>query len=96
MNAVAPATVVAGSGMFPRDRVIASLAKYGLAYSDEESTEALRSRLADFYASRTLLGKAILPEDQAEAVFLLVSGRLAKTTGQVITVDGGLAEAVLR
>ena len=28
--------------------------------------------------------------------FLLVTGRLSKTTGQVITVDGGLHEAFLR
>ena len=28
VNGVAPATVVQGSAMFPRDRVIASLAKY--------------------------------------------------------------------
>ena len=33
----------------------------------------------------------ITPADQAEAFFLLLSGRLAKTTGQVITVDGGLS-----
>ena len=31
VNAVAPATVVKGSTMFPRDRVIASLAKYEIA-----------------------------------------------------------------
>ena len=28
--------------------------------------------------------------------FLLISNRLSKTTGQVITVDGGLHEAFLR
>ena len=38
----------------------------------------------------------ITPADQAEAYFLLVSRRLSKTTGQVITVDGGLHEAFLR
>ncbi|MBW3628386.1 MAG: bifunctional rhamnulose-1-phosphate aldolase/short-chain dehydrogenase, partial [Gemmatimonadetes bacterium] len=54
VNGVAPATVVAGSSMFPRDRVIASLAKYGLPHDDGESTEALRDRLAGFYAERTL------------------------------------------
>ena len=32
VNGVAPATVVKGSTMFPRDRVIASLAKYGIAF----------------------------------------------------------------
>ncbi len=96
VNAVAPATVVEGSAMFPRDRVMASLAKYGLSYSDEEDTETLRRRLADFYAERTLTKQSIQPADQAEAVFLLVSRRLGKTTGQVLHVDGGLREAFLR
>jgi NAD(P)-dependent dehydrogenase (short-subunit alcohol dehydrogenase family) len=32
VNAIAPATVVAGSTMFPRERVIASLTKYGAAF----------------------------------------------------------------
>ncbi len=96
VNGVAPATVVAGSAMFPRDRVIASLAKYSIDYSESEDTESLRSRLANFYAQRTLTRQPILPADQAEAIFLLVSGRLSKTTGQVISVDGGLSDAFLR
>src|SRR5262249_52543450 len=33
VNAVAPATVVKGSTMFPRDRVVASLAKYEIAFT---------------------------------------------------------------
>ena len=82
--------------MFPRDRVIASLAKYGLPADDEESTEALRERLAGFYAERTLLRRPITPKDQAEAVYLLVSPRLGKSTGQILSVDGGLHEAFLR
>jgi NAD(P)-dependent dehydrogenase (short-subunit alcohol dehydrogenase family) len=96
VNGVAPATVVAGSAMFPRERVIASLAKYGITYTDDESTEALRTKLAEFYAERTLLKRAITPADQAEAIFLLVSQRLRQTTGQILTVDGGLQEAFLR
>lgn len=96
VNGVAPATVVAGSSMFPRDRVIASLAKYKLAYNEEEDTEVLRNRLAEFYAQRTLTRSPIFPADQAEAIFLLISNRLSKTTGQVITVDGGLKDGFLR
>jgi NAD(P)-dependent dehydrogenase (short-subunit alcohol dehydrogenase family) len=96
VNGVAPATVVEGSAMFPRDRVIASLAKYDLPYDDDESTEVLRERLADYYATRTLTRQPITREDQAEAIFLLVSARLGKTTGQIISVDGGLHEAFLR
>jgi rhamnulose-1-phosphate aldolase/alcohol dehydrogenase len=96
VNAVAPATVVQGSAMFPRDRVIASLAKYNIPYSEEEPTESLTQKLAQFYADRTLTRSPITPADQAEAFYLLLTNRLSKTTGQVITVDGGLHEAFLR
>ena len=41
VNAVAPATVVKGSTMFPRDRVIASLAKYDIPFDESEETEDL-------------------------------------------------------
>ena len=96
VNAVAPATVVKGSTMFPRDRVIASLSKYEIPFADGESTEALRSKLAAFYAKRSLTQTPIEPEDQAEAIFLLLSQRLSKTTGHVIPVDGGLQDGFLR
>jgi NAD(P)-dependent dehydrogenase (short-subunit alcohol dehydrogenase family) len=96
VNGVAPATVVQGSAMFPRDRVIGSLAKYRIDYTENESTESLVQKLAQFYADRTLTKSPITPADQAEAYFLLVSQRLSKTTGQIISVDGGLYEAFLR
>ncbi len=96
VNGVAPATVVQGSAMFPRDRVIGSLAKYNIAYKEDEATDSLVKKLAQFYADRTLTKAPITPADQAEAYFLLVTQRLSKTTGQVITVDGGLHEAFLR
>ena len=82
--------------MFPRDRVIASLAKYDIAFSERESTDELREKLAGFYAKRSLTQMPIEPEDQAEAIFLLVSPRLSKTTGHVIPVDGGLQDGFLR
>ncbi|HSH82226.1 MAG TPA: SDR family oxidoreductase, partial [Herpetosiphonaceae bacterium] len=96
VNGVAPATVVQGSAMFPRDRVIASLAKYNIAYTEDEPTEALTEKLSRFYAERTLLKQPITPADQAEALFLLLTSRLKQTTGQILTVDGGLHEAFLR
>jgi len=96
VNAVAPATVVKGSTMFPRDRVIASLTKYSIPFAESEATEELRGKLAGFYAERSLTKTPIEPEDQAEAIFLLVSPRLLKTTGHVIPVDGGLQDAFLR
>jgi len=96
VNGVAPATVVQGSAMFPRDRVIGSLAKYNIPYTENEETDSLVKKLAQFYADRTLTKAPITPADQAEAYFLLVTKRLSKTTGQIITVDGGLHEAFLR
>jgi|TARA_B110000438_G_scaffold302475_1_gene360270 rhamnulose-1-phosphate aldolase/alcohol dehydrogenase len=96
VNGVAPATVVRGSALFPRDRVIGSLAKYQIPFEESEETESLVSKLAQFYADRTLTHDPITPADQAEAYFLLVTDRLSKTTGQIITVDGGLHEAFLR
>jgi rhamnulose-1-phosphate aldolase/alcohol dehydrogenase len=96
VNGVAPATVVQGSAMFPRDRVISSLAKYDIEYSEDEPTEALTEKLSNFYANRTLLKRPITPADQAEAIFLLLTDRLRQTTGQIVSVDGGLHEAFLR
>ncbi|MBG7607001.1 MAG: bifunctional rhamnulose-1-phosphate aldolase/short-chain dehydrogenase [Verrucomicrobia bacterium] len=96
VNAVAPATVVQGSAMFPRERVIGSLAKYDIPFTEDEETESLVSKLAEFYADRTLTKSPITPADQAEAYFVFVTNRLSKSTGQIITVDGGLHEAFLR
>jgi rhamnose utilization protein RhaD (predicted bifunctional aldolase and dehydrogenase)/NAD(P)-dependent dehydrogenase (short-subunit alcohol dehydrogenase family) len=96
VNGIAPATVVAGSTMFPRDRVIQSLQKYKIEFSASESTEALRTKLADFYAQRTLTRRPILPQDCANAIVWLAGEQSGKTTGHVIPVDGGLSEAFLR
>ena len=96
VNGIAPATVVAGSTMFPRDRVMHSLQKYKIDFSESESTEELRSKLAGFYAQRTLTRQPILPQDCARAIVWLASDESAKTTGHIIPVDGGLQDAFLR
>lgn len=96
VNAVAPATVVAGSTMFPRDRVISSLSKYQIPFEETETDEQLRDKLAEFYAQRTLTKQAITPADQAEAILFLATSASSKTTGQIINVDGGLHEAFQR
>ena len=82
--------------MFPRERVISSLTKYAVAFDEGETTEALRARLAEFYALRTLTKAPITLADQAEVAYLLSTSKFAKTTGQIISVDGGLTEAFLR
>jgi rhamnulose-1-phosphate aldolase/alcohol dehydrogenase len=96
VNGLAPATVVEGSSMFPRDRVISSLTKYKIAFDESESSESLREKLAGFYAQRTLTKSPITLADQAEVAYLLSSNKFSKTTGQIISVDGGLHEAFLR
>jgi len=96
VNGIAPATVIGGSSMFPRDRVIVALHKYSIEFSEAESTEALRDKLAEFYARRTITRRPILPADCANAICWLASDASAKTTGHVIPVDGGLADAFLR
>ena len=96
VNGISPATVVQGSTMFPRERVCASLIKYGIPFQESFSDEELCGRLADFYAERTLTGKAISPAECAEAILFLASPRARCTTGHIIPVDGGLTEAFLR
>jgi rhamnose utilization protein RhaD (predicted bifunctional aldolase and dehydrogenase)/NAD(P)-dependent dehydrogenase (short-subunit alcohol dehydrogenase family) len=96
VNGIAPATVIAGSSMFPRDRVIVALKKYDIAFDEGESSDALRDKLAEFYARRTITRRPILPIDNANAICFLAGEQSAKTTGHVIPVDGGLPEAFLR
>lgn len=96
VNGLAPATVVEGSSMFPRDRVISSLTKYSIPFDESEDTESLRSKLANFYAQRTLTKRPITPDDQAEVAYLLSTDAFSKTTGHIFSVDGGLHEAFLR
>ena len=96
VNGISPATVVKGSTMFPRDRVVASLRKYGIAFEESMTDDALRDRLAKFYAERTLTHEPIDPRTCAEAILFLAGPKSPCTTGHLIPVDGGLTEAFLR
>jgi rhamnose utilization protein RhaD (predicted bifunctional aldolase and dehydrogenase)/NAD(P)-dependent dehydrogenase (short-subunit alcohol dehydrogenase family) len=96
VNGISPATVVQGSTMFPRDRVIASLKKYGIAFDSASTDEELRDALAAFYAQRTLTHQPIHPADCARAILFLAGPYTRCTTGHLIPVDGGLPEAFLR
>jgi len=96
VNAISPATVIKGSTMFPRDRVIASLKKYQIPYQETASDEQLRALLAEFYATRTLTHRPIDPKDCAEAILFLAGPKSPCTSGHIIPVDGGLSEAFLR
>jgi NAD(P)-dependent dehydrogenase (short-subunit alcohol dehydrogenase family) len=96
VNGISPATVIEGSSMFPRERIMASLRKYNIAFDENKDTGALVEKLAEFYAQRTLTHRPIRPRDVVEAGYFLVSPRSDRTTGHVIPVDGGLKEAFLR
>jgi rhamnose utilization protein RhaD (predicted bifunctional aldolase and dehydrogenase)/NAD(P)-dependent dehydrogenase (short-subunit alcohol dehydrogenase family) len=96
VNGISPATVVKGSTMFPRDRVIASLKKYGLPFNESDTDDGLRDVLAQFYAKRTLTHQPIDPKDCAAAIMFLAGPAARCTTGHLIPVDGGLVEAYLR
>jgi NAD(P)-dependent dehydrogenase (short-subunit alcohol dehydrogenase family) len=96
VNGISPATVVKGSTMFPRDRVMASLTKYNLPFERTMTDEELRTLLANFYAQRTLTHQPIDPEDCATAILFLAGPQARCTSGHLIPVDGGLAEAFLR
>jgi rhamnose utilization protein RhaD (predicted bifunctional aldolase and dehydrogenase)/NAD(P)-dependent dehydrogenase (short-subunit alcohol dehydrogenase family) len=96
VNGISPATVVKGSTMFPRDRVIASLTKYEIAFDESATDDQLRDLLAGFYAQRTLTHQPIEPDDCARALLFLAGPHTRCTTGHLIPVDGGLPEAFLR
>ena len=96
VNGISPATVVKGSTMFPRDRVIASLRKYRIEFHDSMTDDELRDLLAGFYAERTLTHQPIDPRICAEAILFLAGPKAPCTTGHLIPVDGGLVDAFLR
>jgi rhamnulose-1-phosphate aldolase/alcohol dehydrogenase len=86
VNGINPDGVVQGSGIFAGGWG----AKRAEVYGVEED------KLGEFYASRTLLKREVLPEHVANAAFCLVSGELSLTTGLIVPVDSGLPAAFLR
>ena len=96
VNGISPATVIEGSTMFPRDRVIKSLEKYKIDFEISDSDGDLRTKLAEFYASRTLTNLPVRPIDIVEAGYYLITDKASRTTGHIIPIDGGLKEAFLR
>jgi rhamnulose-1-phosphate aldolase/alcohol dehydrogenase len=86
VNTVNPDAVIADSKIWEGDWAKGRAEAYGITVSE----------LPAFYAKRTLLNQIILPEDIANACFAIVGGLLSKSTGNVINVDGGLANAFVR
>ncbi len=96
VNGVSPASVVTGSTMFGRERVIASLQKYGIPFDSQATDEQLSALLGEFYARRSLTHVAVHPNDCAQAVLFLAGPHARCTTGHLFPVDGGLTDAFLR
>src|SRR5204862_2414747 len=86
VNGINPDGVVRGSGIFAGGWGAKRAAVYGVP--EEE--------LGAYYAQRTLLKREVLPENVANAVFVLCSADLSHTTGLHIPVDAGVAAAFLR
>jgi rhamnulose-1-phosphate aldolase/alcohol dehydrogenase len=86
VNTVNPNAVIAGSGIWSSDWKEERASTYGVAAED----------LPAFYRRRTRLGVDVYPEDVAEAIAFLAGPRAAKSTGNVINVDGGVSAAYPR
>lgn len=86
VNMVNPDAVIAGSNIWAGGWAEGRAKAYGISIEE----------LPAFYAKRTLLNQVILPDDIANAVFVLVSGLLNKSTGNALNVDGGVAMGFLR
>jgi len=86
VNGINPDGVVRGSGIFAGGWGAKRAAVYGVNEED----------LGKYYAQRTLLKREVLPENVANAVFVLCTSDLSHTTGLHIPVDAGVAAAFLR
>jgi rhamnulose-1-phosphate aldolase/alcohol dehydrogenase len=86
VNGINPDGVVRGSGIFAGGWGAKRAEVYGVKEED----------LGAYYAKRTLLGREVLPEHVAAAVFALTAGDLSQTTGLHVPVDSGVAAAFLR
>src|SRR5260221_5540134 len=86
VNVVNPDAVISDSRIWESGWAEGRAKAYGVSVSE----------LPAFYAKRTLLNEIILPEDIANACFVLVGGLMNKSTGNVLNVDGGVAMAFVR
>ncbi|MDQ4215628.1 bifunctional aldolase/short-chain dehydrogenase, partial [Microbacterium capsulatum] len=86
VNGINPDGVVRGSGIFASGWGANRAATYGVAEED----------LGQYYANRTLLKREVVPENVADAVYVLTGPELSRTTGLHIPVDSGVAAAFVR
>ncbi|GMA95024.1 hypothetical protein GCM10025881_18480 [Pseudolysinimonas kribbensis] len=86
VNGINPDGVVRGSGIFASGWGANRAKTYGVKEED----------LGQFYANRTILKREVVPENVADAVYVLTGPELSRTTGLHIPVDSGVAAAFLR
>jgi rhamnulose-1-phosphate aldolase/alcohol dehydrogenase len=86
VNTVNPDAVIRGSSIWSSDWRAERASAYGVAEDELQS----------FYRERTKLGVSVYPEDVAEAIAFLAGPRSAKSTGNVLNVDGGVTAAYPR
>jgi NAD(P)-dependent dehydrogenase (short-subunit alcohol dehydrogenase family) len=86
VNVVNPDAVISGSNIWSGGWAEGRAKAYGIKVEE----------LPQYYAGRTLLNEIILPEDIANACFAFVGGLLDKSTGNVLNVDGGIANSFVR
>ncbi len=86
VNTVNPDAVLQGSGIWSSTWREQRAQTYGIR----------PDQLEEHYRERTTLKVNVLPEDVAEAVLFLASERAAKSTGNIINVDGGVAASYPR
>jgi rhamnulose-1-phosphate aldolase/alcohol dehydrogenase len=87
VNVVNPDAVLRGSRIWDGDWRKERASMYGVDAGDG---------LEEFYRQRSLLKQIVLPEDVAEAIYFLASDASAKSTGNIINVDAGNAQAFTR
>lgn len=86
VNCVCPDAVIEGSELWSAARRRERARTYGIAPEELEA----------YYRDRTALKVNITPDDVAEAILFFASAQSAKTTGAVLTVDGGIRAAYVR
>ncbi|WP_346236652.1 bifunctional aldolase/short-chain dehydrogenase [Niabella insulamsoli] len=86
VNTVNPDAVISDSNIWAGGWAEGRAKAYGITVEE----------LPAYYAKRTLMNEIILPDDIANACFVFVSGLLNKSTGNILNVDGGVAQAFVR
>jgi rhamnulose-1-phosphate aldolase/alcohol dehydrogenase len=87
VNVVNPDAVIRGSKIWDGEWRQERAGAHGIDAGDE---------LEAHYRNRSMLKRDVLPEDVAEAVHFLASDRSSKSTGNMINVDAGNAQAFVR